>query len=296
MRNMQIMLFILGTATVFVSSSLPKILSTAIKSNFEYVEKSRAPLQKRFFSELSIFRYRGGQNTRNDMNGNVAEKAVSPQPAASTTAVLVSTSIGSSFLDKKKKLIVGRNCTVIELKETIRDKFPGGPPVKIQKLFFGSRLLQDNELVANITTAPQIPLLLDMLTGTSAYNRTMSIAEAIEAYTASMTQQAFIGDKLRAVYAAEAGVNILSDNATIDSVIYKEMFRSINESLYMTYGSNIRAALLIEAEPEIESSDTARWRGERKQRSPLSIAIAKEFDINTRNLKTFLYYSILLVV
>ena len=284
MRSLQILLLILGSATVHVSSSLPKIVSTATKSNVEYLEKTRGPLQKSILSELSIFRYRGGQDT---------SKAVTP---ASTTTVLVSTSIGSTFLDKKKKLIVGRNCTVIELKETIRDKFPGGPPVQLQKLFFGSRLLQDTELVANITTAPQIPLLLDMLTGTSAYNRTMSIAEAIEAYTASMTQQAFIGDKLRAAYAAEAGVNILSDNATIDSLIYKEMFRAINESLYVTYSSDIHAALLVEAEPEIESLDTTRWRGEKKQRSPLSIAIAKEFDINTRNLKSYFYYSILLVV
>lgn len=47
-------------------------------------------------------------------------------------------------------------------------------------------------------------------------------------------------------------------------------------------------------EPEITSSDTASWRGEVKQRSPLAVAIAKEFDFNIRSLKSFVYYSILL--
>jgi len=287
MHKILTLFVILGTATLFASSSLPSISLRASIGTLELKDKTACE------GSGSIFRFRGGQDASNQIDSSGSS---APTTIPTTATVLVSTSIGSLFLDKKKKLVVSRNCTILELKETIRDKFPGGPPVQLQKLFFGTRVLNDSELVANITTATQVPLLLDMLTGTSAYNRTMSVIEALEAYTASLTQQAYIGDKLRSIYAIEAGIDILASDGTMESLIYKEMFRSINESLYATYSSDIQAALLAESEPEIDTADTAKWRTGKKPRGPLAVAIAKEFDINTRTLKTFFYYSVLLVV
>jgi hypothetical protein len=250
------------------------------------------PQKNKELKKQGIWAYRGGQ-IRDEVVSNDNDAIEKP------LQIIVSTSVGSGFLDKKKKLVLSRNSTVCDLKEVLRDKFPGGPPLDLQKLFFGSRRLDDHEVISNLTSASPIPLLLDMIAGTSAYNRTLSVAESLEAYTASLTQQAYLGDKLRQFYATEAGFDATSIGSTdiIDSVVYKEMFRAINESIYTTYGKEIEAALLAEMDPEVESQDTLRWRGDKKQqRSPLAIAVAKEFDLNARSLKMFFYYSILLVV
>ena len=248
-----------------------------------------------------IFRCYGGAN---DVASN--GESTSPTIAADNSgevgqgdgncAVLVSTSIGSSFLDKKKRLLISRNSTVYNLKQVIKDKYPGGPPVELQKLFFGSRKLNDSEVLSNITKISPIPVLLDMLTGTSAYNRTLSVSQALEAYASIVTQQAYIGDKLRAAYTDQADESTGRNHDVIDSLVYKEMFQSINESIYRTYTEEIQAALIAEMEPEVVSSDTERWRGDKKQKSPLAVALAKEFDFNARSLKSFVYYSIVIAV
>ena len=116
----------------------------------------------------------------------------------------------------------------------------------MQRLFFGSRRLNETETVGNITTASPVPILLDMMTGTSTYNRTLSVAQALEAYAALATQQAFIGDQFRRVYAKEVGIQTEESADSIESVVYREMFQSINESLYQKYALDIADAMLAE--------------------------------------------------
>ena len=91
-----------------------------------------------------------------------------------------------------------------------------------------------------------MPILLDMMTGTSAYNRTMSIAQALEAYAALATHQAFLGDQFRKLYAAEIGMGVEIQSGVLESAIYREMFESINETLYQKYAEDIADAMLIE--------------------------------------------------
>ena len=213
----------------------------------------------------------------------------------STITVVVSTSFGSSFLDKKKKFLVPNNTTVAELKEQIATKFPGSPPVEIQQLFYNSKFLNnDSQLISNLSVIQPFSILLDTISGTSVYNRTLSIKQALEAYVATVVQQSFIGKKINSIYSPSN-----DDNSTLkmEAVIYRNMFNALNESIYETYADEIRAALQAERNPETLAADTMAWRGQsRKKVSPLAAALAKEFDLNMRGLTSFLYYSVVLLV
>jgi len=115
--------------------------------------------------------------------------------------VLVTTSIGSSFLDKKKRFILRDNMTVAELKAEVQKKFPGCPPVALQNIYFGLKRLGDDECIASVSPARPLPLMLDMLSGTSAYNRTFAVSQALEAYAALQTHQAYISSKIQQYFA-----------------------------------------------------------------------------------------------
>ena len=224
-----------------------------------------------------------------------------------TCTVYVSTSVGSKFLDKKKKLIVPRNYTVAQLKDLVHEKFPGSPPQKLQRLFYGLRFLEDEEILGNVTgtaiVAPSTIITLDMLSGTSVYNKTLSISQSLEAYAAISVQQAYLGEKLRqaflqSIYGVENDSVHQSDTERMEMSIYRDMFEAVNNSLHEKYAEDIAQALEEEADPEADSVDTAAWRGgvtgsRRKEKAPLAAALAKQFDLNGRTLRQLAYYSIL---
>jgi len=215
--------------------------------------------------------------------------------------VLVSTNVGSSFLDKKKRLTLAGNGTVADLKMEIQQRFPGSPPAGLQKLYFGIKKLRDEDVVSNLSALQPLPVMLDMLTGTSVYNKSMSISQALEAYASLAAQQAYIGENLRSLFMAndekqsenqeEVGEEALQ---VPESAAYTSIFEAINGSIYATYAQDIAEALEEEKEPETFSADTAAWRSAKKEKQPLTMALAKEFDLNGRGLKSFAYYSILL--
>lgn len=208
-------------------------------------------------------------------------------------SVLVSTSFGSQFLDKKKRLQLSRNSTIEELKQLIEQKFPANPPVQLQRLFAGIRYLSDDDRLGNVSTGSSAMILLDMPSGTSIYNKTLTIYQALEAYAALTVQQTFIGDKIKALYSPNSAPLNISD-ITPESAIYRDIFLSVNTSLYKTYAADILQALEDEKEPEVVSGDTAAWRtADTPQHSPLVAAFAKEFDINLRSFKNFMYFSFL---
>ena len=215
-------------------------------------------------------------------------------------AILVSTSVGSMFLDKKKRLSVPRNSTVGELKGLIEKKFPGCPPIPLQRLFVGIRLLQDDEIIGNVTTTSPTPILLDMMSGVSVYNKTLSISQALEAHVASIVQQSYLGAKLRESFTTSIASTSASTNNDISSVIlpdssyYRDMFDVVNRTLYETYAEDIAEALELEKEPETMADDTRAWRNPQQETKPLAAALAKEFDLNGKGIKSFVYYSILL--
>ena len=243
---------------------------------------------------------RGGSTTSKfDLNDLIKQSQQVPEVSV-TTDVLVMTSLGSAFLDKKKKLTMNKNCTVSELKQQLSSKFPGSPPVAIQRLFYSSRLLNDTEVIGNISSLSPMPIVLDMISGTSSYNRTLSIAQSIEAYVSTIVHQAYLGAKLQEVYKHDTDKS--ANYTGLESKYYTDMLKSLKANIYEQYKEDINEALETEREPDIDSEDTKAWRSssssieETVALSPLTQALVKEFDLNWRGVRHFTYYSLVLGV
>lgn len=83
----------------------------------------------------------------------------------------------------------------------------------------------------------------------------------------------------------------------MDTLLYRRMYDSVSKGLHEKFAADIAEALVAEMEPETFTSETIAWRGQNKRRSsPLVEAIAKEFDLNGRGLRSFMYYSAVLAV
>eukprot|EP01041_Mallomonas_annulata_P000486 gene486-912_t len=262
--------------------------------------KSAEGRRKSLFNQRFIMSLRGGSTETTSAPQDVIEP---PSHSGDSCTVIVSTTIGSSFLDKKKKLVIPKNSTIEDLKVQINKKFPGTPPISMQRLIFGLRKVEDNELVGNLTTISPIPLLLDVISGTSAYNKTMTISQALEAYSSLTIHQAYLGDQLARLFNKNYNQNSNQDNINssssviIETVAYRDMLESINTTLYSTYIEDIQDALEEEKEPEVATTDTAAWRSPlNKPKRPLAAAFAKEFDLNMKGFFGFVYYSILLAI
>jgi hypothetical protein len=294
--NHKIILFIICYLFTKLHGEFFQHVYTGIVSRNNNMEKSKKVHLSFSPSLHKVTKLRGGSD-------NIAE-IVTDKPCA----ILVSTSVGSVFLDKKKRLSIDRNATIAELKLMIEKKFPGCPPVPLQKLFLGVRPLGDEEVIGNITITSPTPILLDMMSGTSVYNKTLSISQALEAHAASIVQQVYLGSKMKSVFTNPTNPSHnLSPNPTIngnettsvlelESSVYRDMFDDALKTLYETYSEDIAEALEREKEPETLTEDTVAWRGKQAETKPLTAALAKEFDLNMRGIRNFFYYSILLGV
>lgn len=265
-----------------------------------------------------------------DINNNAkstSSEEVVPNLTGNVT-VTVTTSIGSSFLDKIKRLSISRNASILELKQSIRDKFPGNPPMQLQRLFYGFRILGNHsQKVGELTTSPQVPILLDMLSGTSGYNKTMSISQAVEAYVAVQVHHTYLSLAMQKVFNSRETIteNELKPSSTttttttegavtgattssspeqqteqnkLESLTLREIFDVVNRSVYEQYGEEIALALEREKEPEMIAGDTIAWRrgSALSERNPLQSAWAKQFDTNKQVALALVYYSVILVV
>lgn len=285
--------------TIFLLAQCIAAKFSGIKSPRRWLSSESVELDENLFTSRafsSIVGLRGGDVNIAEMN-NQQQQQVDTTPIT----VTVSTMIGSSFLDKKKKIIIPRNSTVADLKQHISQKFPGSPPVEMQYLYFGAQYLHNNDTLATLTKLTNIPILLDMISGTSVYNRNMSVSQALEAYVSTLVQQAYLGDQLNAAY-RDNNESHEEENTTVArpmrSPFYRRMFQELNASLYEKYADDIAGALEREKNPETITGDTAAWRNPQnnKKHSPLTAALAKEFDLNGRGLRNFAYYSIILLV
>jgi hypothetical protein len=232
--------------------------------------------------------------------------------------VIISTSLGSSFLDKKKKLKMKQSQTIKEVKESLKDKFPGSPPIVLQRLFQMNTLLPDELPLANLTQNNQgnsVLLILDMITGTSSYNRTLSVEQTVAAYLSSVVHLTYISDKLRQISNSPSlqsynnnlnnkNNNYNEENFELESINYRQFYEELNSTFYQQYLQDIEYALEAERDPEMGSSDTAAWRAvsekqlnlNKNKKNPLLTAFTKEFDLNFRTFKNYCYYTLILVV
>ena len=217
--------------------------------------------------------------------------------------VIVSTSLGSSFLDKTKKISINPNSTIKELKYIIQEKFPGSPPIQIQRLFYAFKPLNNSDILSNITSASQVPILLDALSGTSAYNKTMSITQAIEAYVSIIVQQTYLSSTMQKAFDLKDSTLDLSevgDRDRIDTLTLRDLFAAVNQSIYTQYAEQIAEALEKEREPDMITADTIAWRqqgeGGAADKNPLVAEWAKMFNMNKQVALSLVYYSVVLVV
>ena len=124
--------FIDSTGVSTTSSSSSSVSGRACKTNANIIDSRRERTRR-------ILRLCGGAIVADETDPlstsimTPSEPVVPPaaSPLDETCSVIVSTSIGSSFLDKKKRLNLNRNSTVAELKVMVQEKFPGGPPVQV---------------------------------------------------------------------------------------------------------------------------------------------------------------------
>ena len=250
------------------------------------------------FKSFRVFR--GGSATSDELS-----KSDSFNSVQSVTCV-VSTSLGSSFLDKKKKIVVPFNSTILDLKSQIFAKFPGNPPINLQNIYYGVRKLNDTEIIGNLSKLYPVPLLLDMISGTSTYNKFMSVSQALEAFASLTVHQVYLNAKIHDLYSSkfelknEGENSVTQSKSVMETALYRDIFKSINDSLHKIYEEDIEEALVVEKDPEVVSFETMPWRNKNIKResyySPLALAIAKEFDLNTRGVVTLAYYSVLLGV
>jgi hypothetical protein len=220
-----------------------------------------------------------------------------------TTDVVITTALSINSLDKKKKLHLPRNVTVLDVKQQLCTKFPGSPPVQLQRLFHNDRLLNDSVVLGSLSVISPIVLVLDMLTGTSSYNRTLSVSQSIEAYVSTIVHQAYLGSKMQQL---GQGNDTMNESIQPESKYYTDLFRTLNESIYEKYRDEIDLALEAEREPDVATADTAAWRNTAavlsgdadpvQTISPLTAALAKEFDLNWRGLLHFSYYTSVMLV
>ena len=204
--------------------------------------------------------------------------------------IIVSTSLGSQFLNKRKKCTVASNATIASVKEKLAIVYPGTPPAELQRLYFGLKYLSDATPIANITNMRPIPLLMDNLSGTGSYQRNMSIAETLEAYAALLTQQIYVNEKLASFIAP-------SENNTrlLETPRYRQIFNCLNNTIFNGYEERIALALEKERNPELISDEILAWRGSSKQLSPLQSWLAHQFFYSRNTMKSLLTYTSLLV-
>lgn len=254
-------------------------------------------------SSLSSLLNIHGGFTQSDNNGGVTQlnkATLNPIDALSTPPqgpvnVIVTTSIGSEFLDKKKKLTMPGNATILELKQLIHNKFPGSPPTALQSLFFGDRPLLDEDLVRNVSRLPTVPIFLDMISGSSAYNRTLSVKNTVEAFAASQIHITYLNEAVSEL--ASPMERSIKSNKEMRTRRYRELLSAVNETLFASYNHDIELALQDESEPEYSSADTSVWRVKGKRRiGSLAGAISREFDLTARGFRQLVIYSAILVV
>lgn len=265
-----------------------------------------------------LFRLKGGDTTSIETNHilkeetNIPSSSSSPSTPSPATSysIVVTTSYGSTFLDKKKKFLVPSTITVRQLKEQIALKFPGSPPVELQQLFFGTQYLSDDLIIRELTALPSIPILLDMMSGTSAYsNKLFSISQLLDAYVASSIQLIYLSDQYHRILNDESMTHVPSNTSSdqdqgqslkpmkLTTFYYQQLYEITKEYIYTKYHSSISLALEKEKDPEYQAIDTKAWRQPSSIKyNPLILALTKEFDLNLQGIRNFLYYSIVLYV
>jgi hypothetical protein len=174
----------------------------------------------------------------------------------------------SSLLHSTTKLTVPRNSTVLQLKHSLTHSLPGNPPAALQHIYLDSTRVSDDLTWGNITHKALLHVQLDLLFGTALYNKSSlphSITQAIDRYIAMCVHEAYLTNKLTDELTSTTGEHDSdsdSDSDRVsecvsecvseqDSVKYRRLYHTLNESVYLQLGPQIKAAQAAERDPAI---------------------------------------------
>lgn len=254
-------------------------------------------------SHVHPYRTHFKSNIRGGSQAFSSQKPVNEKPV-NEMRLYIATRIGSKFLDKKIILSLDRSSTIAQVKNEIAKKFSGKPPVELQKLYSGGKLLRDAEIIGDISESIVLPIQLDMMTGYSSYERPMHASELIDAYCASCVQQAYINTLLSEVIISNG---TLSAGSTPASGQYTRVLSVLNETIYERMGDYIRRAETADSDAEAPSKeatqssfkynpDGAGSIEEWASMKPRDALIARLFDINIARSKKLMLYSLFCTV
>lgn len=150
-----------------------------------------------------------------------------------------------------------------------------------------------------------MPVHLDLMSGTMLYNRTfLTLTKSIDAYISLSVHEAYLSHKLTEVLTSSTPS---IERTTPDSIIYRALYKKLNESFYKEYEQEIMAALEAEKDPSIESRDTSLWYTSTTLNSENAAAggefalsikdiLRRELLLNDKVIAKLTYWSIALMV
>lgn len=200
----------------------------------------------------------------------------SAPPKDSVFFATVSTIVGSKLFDKTKRFSLPANSTVKDVKDLIKLSFPGDIPCSMQSLYFGSKQLLDDDIVAELSPGVStVPLLLDTLSIVSpppisaGGDLSMTLSQSIDTCVALYVYQLYINSKLLLAISpgqiqdtsSDEEENEDSEDTLTDSEKYGSLLAIINHTIHERFSGEIARAREEEKDPEVYSEETVRWRG-----------------------------------
>jgi hypothetical protein len=222
--------------------------------------------------------------------------------------VIVSVSSGSPHFDKSRRFTVGSNATVLSLKTLLEEKFPGCPPRQLQRLYHGSRLLVNDELLpANVGSEGAgalnavVALTLDTLPKLDFHTfskKLISTEQVLQALSTIRGYQVYLENSLHELAGSLGGFDGHAKTGSSGSEnsfqlsTYRQFVDFHSANAHRKYFAELGAAATLDRNPVVVSA------GSQQDHSlpPAVQALAHYLDLNWSRAWQLLYSSMLCMV
>jgi hypothetical protein len=277
----------------FLLSILSAVSASSLHRGIQRLQPLRAvPTLARY----RVHYVRGGQSSSGVAMGGVDSKSASSN--INSIVAVVTISLGNRFTDKSRRFTVRSNMSILEFKTMLETKYPGCPPVALQRLWFGTRVLKDDDIIGSLSSVEIhiVPITLDVLPrlGFDSYvSKLTSTSRILEAYSAVRTYQTFLENSMQNILDARGDGRILT-SPDFQLSRYRQLIQHINKTIYEKCSAQIAVSSLQERSPILRTSDTHIWiDNEPVTLSPAAKALANYFDMNWSRILELGYYSAL---
>lgn len=237
----------------------------------------------------------------------------------SSRTLLITSNYPIKYLNRRISMKVKNSLNISDIKKLISSKYPGNPPESLQSIFYGLKELENKQTVNDISNLTVIPLQLDLISGTNVYSQFRNVREAIEAYVAIQIHLSSLSERISSLLSSSSSDNQQNNNetATADSddekknqkqkkdtpqqIKYLKLFNELNQTIFEKYSEMIEKALKEEQNssiqtPSIPETTTGSVDEYLKQKSPTSLFLARQFNLNQPIMKSLLFYSLVWIV